>query len=1183
MPIELYYSNQLSVLFECLNINLQSAYKYFPDPFQADKIIVLNSHTRKWLQLNLAAKNGVVANIEFPFLEGVLWDLLKQLDPNPIQADFLNKEKLRIVLYELFLTQTHADLEVFEKYLKKTSSEKMQWARTWMLAEKIASLLMEYEYQRPDMVDAWLNNKFYLSENFREIERAQRYLYLILLHPHSGLLQKREKPLLSLYLYAKKVFSKPLSKIKEAKPIHLFAISQVSVFHQTLLSKLKDHFDFHIYAFNPCREFWDDIKTTSEDRKKRVHKNTLELLPSELEKGELIDQGADHYLLKNWGKTGREYIKLMSALVDYNFFSGFISSDIAIENETVLQRVNRHVLNRSSGANEKKLAQDKSLQIFKAPSIKREVQTVYHNILHNLKENPSLKLHEIVVLVPKMEIYRNSITSVFEGSSLPLKYGITDNSAIADSIWANGLLSIFDIAKGMVTREEVFNYLSNPCAMCKFGYQEAQLKKWEYWVSKLNIFHHVDEKDKLKGGFNDSLFFTWKQGIQRIRMGRIFSANHQNADQGYPYFIPEYLNGDEEETDKFILIIEKLSKIIDELRLLHSTKGWVALVSKISKEFLEVPNEIKEENRYISGLIKQIESLNDFESAAIELNSKPHLNLDMIYEILVSALAVSDSVKGGFLNGGVVVSELQPMRPFPFKITYILGLGGGEFPGRDVSFPLDLRQFKRKIGDISNSDRNRYLFLENFLSTSDKLYLSWVSRNLIKDEDLVASSIVLQLKRYLETEIVLPRINNKDKNLGFEIFKIPLQSLHIPNEHNLNSNSTDLFNSYSIADHINAQLENDSEWYKNLENKTDEVNKYFVDNSIEKDINDNSLNNPVIYKLSAYDIINYLQFSSYAYMSYQLGIKESIYDEVEALKENLEPLELDNLQNSQIKKAFSFEYYEDCKNSIRLKEFKPFIEEVHTKIQDKLKKECQSSEGEFSSYISRNMEEILVAGGEYYQFIAKEIVGADHFFHSLHYGSKLNKKVKSSHYNSVNKPLVIENTNFKSIVEVDIQNCWVKDQQFFYTIDKASDKISIGYYKDLIKVLLIFAFAENDLIKACEKLIVHCNNKKIISCTKEKTIIREYFYKLIENLLLGPNQILFPENLVDCLDKFSKLPNDECLEKTQDYFDDKTKDKYGFKLPNYLMIDKFKLPLNIGEIYKWKFSYIDFFEVSKKS
>ena len=1183
MTIELYYSNQINVLFECLNINLQSSYQYFKDPFQPDNVIVLNAHTRKWLQLNLASKNGVMANIDFPFLEGVLWELLKKLDSNPAETDFLNKEKLRIVLFELFLTKQHPDLEIFEKYLNQSSSEKMHWARTWMLAEKIASLLMEYEYQRHEMIDAWLDNRLYLKKDFEEIEKAQKYLYLFLLHPKTGLLQKREKPLLSLYLYAKKVFSNPLKKVENEKPIHLFAISQVSVFHQQLLMRLKDHFDFHIYAFNPCREFWDDIKTTSEDRMKRSHRKTLELKKSELEEGELIKPENDHYLLKNWGKTGREYIKLMSSLVDYNFYSGFIKSGIPHEDETVLQRINRHILDRSNGANEKKLEQDRSLQIFKAPSITREVQTVYHSILNNLKENPLLKLHEIAVLVPNMDLYRTSITSVFEGSAIPMKYGITDNAAINDSVWAKGLLSILEIAKGMITREEIFCYLSNPCAMCKFDFSEIQLKKWENWVSKLNIFHHLDDIDKLKDGFSESLFFTWKQGLQRIRMGRLFSANHQKADHGYPYYIPEYLNGDDDDIDKFILVIEKLSKIISELRLLHSTEGWVDLIRKISREFLQVPEEIKDEKRYIPGLIKHIESLHDFEIAAKELNSKPHLNLNMIYEILVSALAVSDSIKGGFLNGGVVVSELQPMRPFPFKITYILGLGGADFPGRDVTFPLDLRQFKRKIGDIANSDRNRYLFLENFLSTTEKIYLSWVSRNLIKDEDLAPSSIILQLKRYLETEIILSKQNESNKSVGFQIFEIPLQSFHLPKMLDKNNHATDLFKSFSVSDHINAHIENRSELIKNPEDfktKYPITQKYFPEIEIKSQ---KEIKPPDIYKLKAYDLIKYLQFSSYAYMGYQLGIQESAFEEDEPLKETLEPLDLDNLQINQIKKTVSFEFYDLAKSSKTTKDFTSFAREKYGKLHDKLMKECKSGENGFSDYIAKNMENSIISGSEYYQFIANDIKAADHFFHSLHYGSKLNKSSKLSSYNSVSSALKIESDKFKAVIEIDIQICWIKENQFFYTIDKPLDKLQGQNYRDLIKVLLIYAFSDNPMIEACQKLIVYPNSNKFVVCSIDKNKIREYFYQLIENFLFGKNQILFPENLVTCLEDFSALPSKECQEKTQEYFDDKSKGEYGFDLPNYLTIDKFKIPEDIGRIYLLKFTYTSFFEVCKTS
>ena len=170
MGIELYYSNQLNVLFECLNFNLLANYRHFNDPFDADKVIVLNSHIRKWLQLKLAAKNGIVANMKFPFLEGVLWELLESLDKNPQQADFLDKEKFRVILYELFLTNLPPELQILEKYINKSSSQKMKWARTWMLAEKISALLMEYEYQRPDMIEKWMKGDFYLPKENRQIE-----------------------------------------------------------------------------------------------------------------------------------------------------------------------------------------------------------------------------------------------------------------------------------------------------------------------------------------------------------------------------------------------------------------------------------------------------------------------------------------------------------------------------------------------------------------------------------------------------------------------------------------------------------------------------------------------------------------------------------------------------------------------------------------------------------------------------------------------------------------------------------------------------------------------------------------------------------------------------------------------------------------------------------------------------
>lgn len=1181
MSIELYYSNQLNVLFECLNINLVSSYRHFKDPLDPDKVIVLNSHIRKWLQLKLAMKNGIVANVKFPFLEGVLWDLLETLSKKTKQIDLLDKEKLRIILYEFFLVKLPVELQILEKYINSSSSQKMKWARTWMLAEKIASLLMEYEYQRPDMIEKWMKGELYLSKEHQEIEIAQRYLYLYFLHPISGFLQKREKPLLTLFQYSKNVFSGPLPIVEDCKPIHIFAISQISVFHQTLLSKLKNHFDFHIYAFNPCCELWEDIKTVREDYKflKVNREKNLKISDEELERMEVSPAAEDNHLLKSWGKTGREYIKLMSSLVDYNYYPGFIDEKISLENETVLQRVKRHILYRINGGNEEKIPQDQSLQIFNAPNITREVQTVFHSILHNLKEDSNLKLQDIVILVPNLDDYHSTIVSVFEGSSVPLKYGIAGSSAITDSLWAKGLLSIFEIGKGLMTREDVFQYLTNPCAMCKFNYNEDQIQKWSNWVDKLNIFHHFNEKHKGNAGFPDTLFFTWKQGLQRLRMGKVFPASNKSSISGYPFFIPEdTLKDDYEDLEKFVLILENLGEVVQDLQKNKSPQEWVEIISDISTRFLKVPSDLEEEIKKIPELLKKIQGISDFDVAAKELNSTPHLNLDMVYEILISALAVIESVKSEFMNGGVVISELQPMRPFPFKISYILGLGGASFPGRDVSFPLDLRTFKRKIGDISNSDRNRYLFLENFLSTTEKLYLSWVNRNLIKDEVLEPSSVILQLKRYLDTEVI--RIHTPKE--AFKVQSVPLQPYQIPANASCNNETTDLFHTFSLADHTHAQIINNGNVIEDLVEFASDVKKYFP-TYLAPTTKETKMKTK--YKLRANDLKNFLEYPSFAYMGYQLKIQESQFETEDPLAKNIEPLSMNRLQAYSIDKTIAINYFDFCRSQKNCVNFSEYAENLISRIKSRLAKQSMVGEGAFLTFLIKTKKEQIQDASGFYEAMANEIVQSAQYFPGIFFGVKIDEELQScANQSLILPPIVISNEKFVAEISFDIRNCWQKEKSVVVAINKKSTDIKSNYYKDLLPALIAFAYSEADIFANADTLEVITSDFKTIKSLVEKPILKEYLLGLTQAFLLEENLIMLPGKLAVKLKDLIKTATDEefkaVLEETiQSQMDS----DYGLSVPDYLSLGNFEVSPNSRSLYQTRFAIIDFFESANKN
>jgi len=118
---------------------------------------------------------------------------------------------------------------------------------------------------------------------------------------------------------------------------------------------------------------------------------------------------------------------------------------------------------------------------------------------------------------------------------------------------------------------------------------------------------------------------------------------------------------------------------------------------------------------------------------------------DLLYE----RLAKLDSARGQHQADGVVVSLLQPMRAVPFRVIFILGLGEGSFPGGVRDDPLDLRQAQRRAGDVSPSERDRYLFLETLLSAREALYLSYLSRDPHSGEALEPSALIRELQYIL--------------------------------------------------------------------------------------------------------------------------------------------------------------------------------------------------------------------------------------------------------------------------------------------------------------------------------------------------------------------------------------------------------------------------------------------------
>src|SRR5205807_107376 len=191
------------------------------------------------------------------------------------------------------------------------------------------------------------------------------------------------------------------------------------------------------------------------------------------------DDGAtDDELLSAWGRAGAESLWSMADMLEapqpfavemLPEVGGMLSRppktssskqrspsrSTGKSSETVLTRLQNRLLGRDKTP-KRNVAQDRTVQIVACPGIYREVETVYHSILHNLREDRNLKQTDIAVLVTDMQRYRPVIQSVFDRRPGHLHYNLADFSAAGLSAFGHGVVGLFDLALESFTRSRVF-------------------------------------------------------------------------------------------------------------------------------------------------------------------------------------------------------------------------------------------------------------------------------------------------------------------------------------------------------------------------------------------------------------------------------------------------------------------------------------------------------------------------------------------------------------------------------------------------------------------------------------------------------------------------------------------------------------------------------------------------------
>jgi len=712
-------------------------------------------------------------------------------------------------------------------------------------ASKMASLFLEYETSRPQgfvritgensapgILEKWKQGHLDMffgmaNRSIAQREIWQRNLYSAIFHAHDGkpsLLSdvfenearrkngERTEYMTIPYLYM-------ACRDKDGNvcfhtervgdtPLFIFGLGGMGQFYRVILQKYAETHDVFAYIQNPCMEFWEDTSTVHR-QDAVIHRNwksrsgawsdstgTIDSVREKMavkipDSGETDVDDIQEYtheealsentLLCNWGKSGRDNIKLWCQAANYDF--DFRTGDDICEasdlpHDSLLHKVQYAIANRINtlpdfGASDCK-ARDFSLDVTAAPTKIREVEALHTSICKLMQAGA--RVNDILVVSPDLDGYRTAIKTVFDQTPekkrfagdnakegfLHVPFAIVDSPA-RSSQTENALSNLFSILEqGTITRPDFFALLRNPVVQETRRISEDDVSSWESWVEGTNVYR--DRKHKKE---------DWLGGVRRLLLSKMTKNPITMAeDVLMPY--SDMATSNSHSLNKFVECIDSLkrwmefggirgkdnecskdsrvSSVSDFDKLSDFINEWVSMAG--------APEGLASESIIINNVMRAVDGLRNQMDAGLE-----SVSWKIVEQTLLTAAQGPAYSCGSLFVNGVTFMNFIPNRIIPVKHLFFIGGDSMNFPGAKQHNTLDLRKSCRPWpGDDSPIAKRRYAFLCQLMSTSESFHISYVNQDIRKDAELYPTSVVNDIRKFLINAVrdVPDDVKNRD-------------------------------------------------------------------------------------------------------------------------------------------------------------------------------------------------------------------------------------------------------------------------------------------------------------------------------------------------------------------------------------------------------------------------------------
>jgi exodeoxyribonuclease V gamma subunit len=388
---------------------------------------------------------------------------------------------------------------------------------------------------------------------------------------------------------------------------------------------------------------------------------------------------------------------------------------------------------------------DASIRVHSAHGEMRQLEIIRDQLLDALQSDPTLRPHDLLVLVPDAAAWAPLVDAVFgvnEPGAPRIPYRIADRPARGDDPAAGAFSELLALQGGRFTHSEVFALLSHPLVHDAAGLSEAQVDALATLTHRANARWGYDAHSRASLGLPAYEAATWRESLDRLLVGMTTGPQGDLVLDVLPQSGDTV--GDAAGIGRLAQWIDEVAVAIASWQTARSLDAWVTAMEEAVTLLFGTP-----ELRNAEAVSSVTRLLDRLRAQAVQAHYAPTVSFGVVRDWIDTELE-ADSFGSGFLTGGMTIAALKPMRSLPFRIIAVAGLDEGVFPRRDRRAAFDMLDVEPRAGDRDLRSDDRQLFLDLMLAAGDRLVLAYSGRAVSDNSPCAASVVVDELLDHLD-------------------------------------------------------------------------------------------------------------------------------------------------------------------------------------------------------------------------------------------------------------------------------------------------------------------------------------------------------------------------------------------------------------------------------------------------